>query len=897
MDRGPDLVGATLGQYHIEALIGQGGMGFVYRARDTTLARSVALKILPPEVVSDASRLSRFVQEARAASALNHPHVIAIHEIREAAPMRDGAAIPGLPALHYLAMELVTGDTLRTLIETRRLDMKRAIELLVQVADAFSAAHAAGVVHCDLKPENIMVASSGYAKVLDFGLAKLRRDVLPHDGATQAATVTAASGQGILLGTVGYMSPEQVDGRPTDHRSDVFSFGCVLYEAVAGSRAFAGPSTIETLHRIANVDPAVVVSGLTSAPPELRRIVGKCLAKDPEDRYQSMKDAAIDLRGLLRQLGSGSVVTAETPRPSASAGRWPLWLGAAGLAVAVGVIAWTGWLRRAPTAAVAPGPITIERITTAGFLTHVALSPDGKYLAYTENPGGKQSLVVRQVDGTNPITLIPPRQGGFWGLAFAPREGTSLFYAIKSTEDPGGSIYRIPFLGGASTRIVTGVDSPPALSPDGRQLAWLRADFPERGASALMIAGSDGANPRALAVRKPPEFFAPGFFISTSWSPDGSRLVTAVRNAQTPSATLMTIGLAGDEAPLGQSFTDIGFTAWLPDGVVFVSRGVGGLATGSGGQIWMQPYPQGSPRRLTNDLIDYRSSAASADGKSIVMVGLDASPSLWTIALDGKGEPRKLPSLRYDGTFGAAWNADGRIMFTTPVRGELQIWSMDADGANRRAMTTEGTSAWPSLSRDKRFVAFSGARGQQRGIWRMNPDGTEQRLVAAVASPAFLDTTTDGEWITFTTDQDGAPSLFRVASNGGTPERVAERLERATLSPSGDRAFGVLSRGNRYEVAVLPLAGGEPLWVPSDRSASTGFDGIFQWDPNGKGVYFTTAERMNLYHYRFGTPAQTNVTHFNDAIIFNGTIARDGRTMLVTRGVQARDAFLITNFH
>ena len=393
MDRGPDLVGATLGQYHIEALIGQGGMGYVYRARDTTLARSVALKILPPEVVGDASRLSRFVQEARAASALNHPHVIAIHEIREAAPMRDGAAIPGLPALHYLAMELVTGDTLRTLIETRRLDMKRAIELLVQVAEAFSAAHAAGVVHYDLKPENIMVASSGYAKVLDFGLAKLRRDVVPNDGATQAATVTAASAQGILLGTVGYMSPEQVDGRPTDHRSDVFSFGCVLYEAVAGSRAFAGPSTIETLHRIANVDPAVVVSGLTSAPPELRRIVGKCLAKDPEDRYQSMKDAAIDLRGLLRLLGSGSAVTAETPRPSASAGRWLLWLGAAGLAVAVGVIAWTGWLRREPTAAVAPGPITIERITTAGFLTHVALSPDGKYLAYTENPGGKQSLV------------------------------------------------------------------------------------------------------------------------------------------------------------------------------------------------------------------------------------------------------------------------------------------------------------------------------------------------------------------------------------------------------------------------------------------------------------------------------------------------------------------------
>ena len=894
MDTAPELIGATLGQYQIEALIGRGGMGYVYRARDTTLARSVALKILPPEVVSDASRLSRFVQEARAASALNHPHVIAIHEIREATPMRDGAAIPGLPSLHYLAMELVTGDTLRTLIETRRLDIKRAIDLLIQVAEALAAAHAAGVVHRDLKPENIMVASSGYAKVLDFGLAKLRPDVLANDGATQAVTLTAASAPGVLLGTVGYMSPEQVEGRPTDHRTDVFAFGCVLFEAVAGTRAFAGPSAIETLHRIANVDPVAIVGGLPSAPPELRRIAGKCLAKDPDDRYQSMKETAIDLRGLLRQLDSGSIVSAEMQRPSSGAGRYALWLGAAALVAAVGIAAWT-WLRREPTAAVAPAQVTIERITTTGFLTHAALSPDGKYLAYTENPGGRQSLVVRQVDGTNPITLIPPRQGGFWGVAFA-RDGASLFYAIKSTEDPDGSLYRIPFLGGASTKLVTGVDSPPAVSPDGKQLAYLRADYPERGASALMIAGVDGANPRALAARRPPEFFAPGSFVGTSWSPDGSRLVTSVRNSQTRNATLVTIGLAGDETPIGQTFTEIGFTGWLPDGLVFVARGTGGLATGSGGQIWLQPYPQGSPRRLTNDLIDYRSSAAAADGGSIVSVGLDASPSLWTIPLDGKGEPRKLPSLRYDGSFGAAWNADGRILFTTSVRGQLQIWSMDPDGSNRRAMTTEGTSAWPSLSRDGRFIAFAGVRGAQSGIWRMNPDGTDTRLVAAVNNTIFLDTTPDAQWITFTTDQDGAPSLWRVPSGGGTPERVAERLERARLSPTGDRALGVLAKDKRYEVAVVPLAGGEPMWVPSDRSAATGNGGLYQWAPDGKSVYFTTAERTNLFSYRLGAPAHTNVTQFSDAFIFNGAISRDGRTMLVTRGAQARDAYLITNF-
>ncbi len=819
MDRGPDLIGATLGQYQMEALIGHGGMGYVYRARDTVLARPVALKILPPEVVSDAGRLSRFIQEARAASALNHPHVIAIYEIREATPMRDGAPIPDLPALHYLAMELVTGDTLRTLIDTRRLDMKRALDLFVQVAEALATAHAAGVVHRDLKPENVMVATSGYAKVLDFGLAKLRPELVANGRATEGATMSAVSGRGILLGTIGYMSPEQVDGRPTDHRSDVFSFGCVLYEAVTGSRAFAGPSAIDTLHRIANVDPSSVVSGLTAAPPELQRIVRKCLAKDPGDRYQSMKETAIDLRELLRQLKSGSVVSTGTARPSSRSSRLTLWLGAAALVIAAATAGWFVWR---PPASVAPAENRIERLTATGTLTHAALSPDGKYLAYTDNPGGRQSLWVRQVDGTNPLELIAPRPVGYWGVAFA-RDGASIFFAVKGSDDPGGSLYQIPLLGGPPRKILTGIDSGATLPPDGRQLAYLRAGYPDPDASALMIAGVDGSNPRPLAVRRPPEFFAPSLFANPSWSPDGARLVASVRNSQTRNARLVTIGLAGEEERLGQAFTQIGFTTWLPDGsgVVFIARG-SGLATGGGGQIWMQPYPNGSARRLTSDLIDYRSVGVSAEGASIVSIGLDASPALWILPLDGRGEARKLPSLRYDGSAGVAWSADGGILFTTPVRGEQQIWVMDANGSNRRAITTEGSSAWPSSSRDGSFVAFSGVRGDQRGIWRMNPDGTEQRLVTAVPSASYLDVTPDGRWITFTTDQEGSPSLWRVASNGGTAERLVERLDRASLSPHGDRALGVLSYGNRYGVAVLPVAGGQPLWVPSDGSAATG---------------------------------------------------------------------------
>ncbi len=384
--------------------------------------------------------------------------------------------------------------------------------------------------------------------------------------------------------------------------------------------------------------------------------------------------------------------------------------------------------------------------------------------------------------------------------------------------------------------------------------------------------------------------------VNASWSPDGRRIVTSVRNSQTRNATLVTVGLAGDEQRLGHSVTEIGSTAWLPDGsgVVFIVRG-GGLATASGGQLWLQPYPTGPARRLTNDLTDYRSASIGSDGTSIVSIGLEASPMLWTIPLDGKGEPHKLPSLRYDGSAGVAWTADGRILFTTPVRGEQQIWTMEADGSNRRAITTDGSSAWPHLSPDGRFIAFSGVRGGQRGIWRMNPDGSDQRLVAAVPGASFVDVTPDGQWITFSSDQNGSPSLWRVASGGGTPERMAGDLDRAALSPTGERAVGVLSRGNRYGVAVVSLSGGEPIWVPSDGSAATGL-GIFQWAPDGNGVYFTTAERTNVWFYRLGAPTASKVTRFSDAIISNGAISRDGRVMLVTRGAQERDAFLITKF-
>ncbi|HUP50357.1 MAG TPA: serine/threonine-protein kinase [Thermoanaerobaculia bacterium] len=275
--------GMAVGRFEIRSLLGKGGMGEVYKAWDPTLQRHVALKILPPELVDRPDRLQRFVQEARSASALSHPHIVTVHEIGE-------AAADGRP-LHYMAMELVEGTTLREEIHTRRAPLRRLLDLLGQVADGLAKAHGAGIVHRDLKPDNIMVTADGYAKIVDFGLAKLIEPRVALTSESGVATLHK-TGERDILGTIGYMSPEQVEARPVDHRSDVFSFGCMLYEAATRRRPFEGHSEIDTLHKIVHDDPPAPPRDVA---PELRRIIARCLAKPPEERYQSIKDLAVDL--------------------------------------------------------------------------------------------------------------------------------------------------------------------------------------------------------------------------------------------------------------------------------------------------------------------------------------------------------------------------------------------------------------------------------------------------------------------------------------------------------------------------------------------------------------------------------------------------------------------------
>jgi len=365
------MVGGRLGPYEIVDKLGEGGMGEVYLARDARLGREVAVKVLPAEFAGDPDRLDRFEREARAAAALNHPHIAAVFDIGA----EDGT--------HYIVQERLEGSTLRERLDRGRLPLGTALELSTEIAEALAAAHAAGIVHRDLKPENVFVSEDGHAKVLDFGLAKLTEPARPRDGsATQSPTVLGTSA-GQIMGTAGYMAPEQVTGEDVDARADVFAFGCLLYELAGGERAFEGKNLPEVLHRLSNEEPRSLEKAAPGLPPELSRIVRKCLAKEPARRYQGAADLAVDLRALVAEVEAGRAPATATAATSKRAGAGPAVIAAAAAAgLGLGAILYATLQARGPSPAGDVGPIHLSLSSVEGLdsenWTQMALSPDGR---------------------------------------------------------------------------------------------------------------------------------------------------------------------------------------------------------------------------------------------------------------------------------------------------------------------------------------------------------------------------------------------------------------------------------------------------------------------------------------------------------------------------------------
>ncbi|HJQ70034.1 MAG TPA: protein kinase [Blastocatellia bacterium] len=921
--------GTKISHYMIVSRLGVGGMGEVYKAEDTLLDRPVALKILPADLVDNEDRVRRFVQEAKSASALNHPHIVTIYEIgkvelENGEPANNGSnGSPAKQLYHYIAMEFIDGDTLRDKIHRDRTELKKLLEYFAQVADGLSKAHASGIVHRDLKPENVMITHDGYAKILDFGLAKLLEPQKPAsaDDILEAETMMMGRTQpGIVMGTIGYMSPEQVQGKVVDQRSDIFSFGCILYEATTGHKPFHGESVIDSLHKIVYSQAPPIREFNPETPAELQRIIRKCLSKDPDERYQSIKDANIDLRELVREYDSQPSVSAyystmtsayphtssnpditmlagSAPAPSARDRKPWLWvaMGAAGalavgaiIIIAIQLISGT----RGGTGSNAPfGDVRINRLTNTGKSELAAISPDGKYIAHAVNDGGKQSLWVRHVATSRNVEIVPPSEGKFSGISFS-RDSNYVYYTVIEKNRPVAILYQIGALGGTPKRLVEDVDSPISISPDNTQFVFMRG-YPIQRRHELVIVNMDGSGERTLAVRN-----SPAFYNYPAWSPDGRVIAcSAGTGAGGAYMNIVAVNVAdGTEKPIiSETWLDVGRVSWDKDGTALIMTATD--PTSKVSQVWRVTYPEGEPRRITNDLNQYVSASLTEDSDTLAVVERDSLSNLWTAPAGDASRARQVTS--GIGKYGrVSWTPDGKMLYNTRDGSDLNIWRMDADGGNQKQLTADsGMNFHAAASPDGRYIVFASSRGvgpNDYNIWRMDADGSNPKQLTqgnSDVSPAF---SPDGKWIVYQSHVSSRPHLWKVSIDGGQ----ATQLTNATSWPpsvSPDGRYIACGYWNEqldspFSVVLIPFEGGQPI-----KSFNIPI-GLLRWAADGSGLMFIDnkggVSNIWLQPLAGGEPKQ--LTNFKSDLIFSFDLSRD-RQFALSRGLATSDVFIISN--
>ena len=768
--------GARLGPYEVTGQIGAGGMGEVYRARDPRLGRDVAIKVLPEELSSDPDRRSRFEQEARSASALNHPNIVTVHDI--------GAS----GSIVYIAMELVEGRTVRELLVEGAIPVKRMLSIAAQTADGLARAHSAGIVHRDLKPENLMVTREGFVKILDFGLAKLVAPV--SDEGSELATLGGPPGTqpGIVLGTVGYMSPEQASGHPTDFRSDQFSFGAILYEMATGKRAFSRGTPVETLSAIIRDEPEPIGRVNPAAPAPVRWIVESCLQKDPEERYASTRDLARDLRQAQERLSDLSQQTAVQPvRRRARAATWvPALLGLVALLVGADLLV----RLRHPSGGAQPS--NLRKLTFGpGLEDEPAWSPDGKFLAYTTDERGNRDVVVLPLAGGEPLRIAETGSDEAQP-AWSP-DGSKL--AFVSARDRDGRLHHV-LAAGALTAFLEG-----------------------RGGDLFVVPALGGA-----AAKLAENSYFP------AWSPDGKKVVfSSERDGRWD---LWVVSADGGTATRLTNDTDIDYHAsWSPDGK-WVAYGSG---TASKFDLRVVSASGGAPRNIESGTAWVLHPVWAPDGRSLVYSGdRDGLIGVWRLAMSGpesSGSPERV-TVGPGADVNVAVGHDGRIAFAT-VGGTPDIWEWSATGGLRPVTTETGVESNARVSPDGKILLFASDRGGARAFWSLDlANPAVARVTAGKGEDfSFAGWSPDGSEIIFTRD-----NRIWIQRLGGLAARdTGIRGQVATWSPDGSRI--TFSSGPSFlqqEIVVMPASGGQPKPLTSWGSYST----WPSWSPDGSQLVY-----------------------------------------------------------
>jgi len=897
-ERQANLAGKEISHYKIIRLLGAGGMGQVYLAEDTKLHRQVALKVLTSQFENDVERIKRFKKEARAVSALNHPNIITIYAIEET---ETG---------NFIATEFIDGQTLRERIADKPLSWQEAVKIAIQITGALKTAHSVGIIHRDIKPANIMIRRDGIVKVLDFGLAKLTG---PDSGDFETREHTAPHR---LMGTINYMSPEQVLGEPVDARTDIFSFGVVLYEMLSGVMPFAGASDAAIYNATINKTQPSLCKLNDQIPPALDHVVKCAMEKDREQRYQTFSELRADLKNILRDSQTGSfddAVTKINIRPtrtkdvgvqkSRKSAAWliaPLLL----LGLAVGVY-WKYFYVQSSGVSHFQS-IKLDVLTAHGLARSVAISPDGRYIAYAKDEDGKQSLWLRQTAIAGDTQIVPPGQTKYDFLRFS-RDGNFLYFVGSEGVGQPTSLYQITTLGRNQRRLITGVDSQISFSPDGTRIAFLRVS---EGNNSIIIADAQGGNERILVTRKDPKVYGD----EVSWSPDGKLIAapTLTRGATYAGGMAIVDVAAGNETPIPlkeEKLLRISQLAWTSDGKGLIYTPYA-ADMGQRYQIRYAAYPSGDVQNVTNDLSSYEDFSLTSDSQTMVAIQREYSMGIWLTLKDDFTSTVSINSKTAadDGERGISWTRDDKIVFVSSEGGAQNIWRMDADGSNPKPLTTDYRvgKLYPSLSIDGDSITFLGRAVDPatkelipgNTFFQMDSDGQNVRRVVEDTKCAFAAASANKDWVVYTSRAEGVFRIWKVPLKGGTAVKLTDV---DSISPVISRdgksiAYFIREKNKPLRLGIISIDGGAPLKT-FELPATTNSEPGIAWNKTGNGVLFvnTLGTTSNIWTQPLDGAKPTPLTAFKEFEIAQFALNPEGNRLAIARGSRNRDVVLIKN--